>query len=106
MSARHALTMADRVLPALIVGGFIAAWQLFVVLRGIPPIYLPSPWAIAIALYDMVADGSLFVHLGATLLRIFAGFLLATLTGIFIGLVMGMSRLFRRIADPWIAALY
>jgi ABC-type nitrate/sulfonate/bicarbonate transport system permease component len=100
------LTIAERVLPGLIVAAFVVAWQLFVALRGIAPIYLPSPWAIAIALYEMIADGSLFVNLGVTLLRIFGGFLLATLAGIFLGLVMGMSRLFRRIADPWIAALY
>ncbi len=106
MMKRNGLTIGERLLPALSIIGFLIAWQLFVTLRGIPPIYLPSPVAIVVAIYDMVVDGSLFANLGATLLRIFTGFLLAMVAGIAIGLIMGMSRLLYRIADPWIAALY
>ncbi|MFL4978946.1 MAG: ABC transporter permease [Xanthobacteraceae bacterium] len=45
-------------------------------------------------------------HLGVTLLRIFAGFLLAAIAGVSLGLLMGMSRIIARVADAWIAALY
>ncbi|MFL5100338.1 MAG: ABC transporter permease [Xanthobacteraceae bacterium] len=45
-------------------------------------------------------------HLGVTLLRIFAGFLLAAFAGVSLGLLMGMSRIIARVADAWIAALY
>jgi ABC-type nitrate/sulfonate/bicarbonate transport system permease component len=95
-----------RALPALTVIFFIAAWQAFVDLRDIPPIYLPSPLAIGQALLELSLDGTILRHLGATLLRILTGFLLATVCGIALGLLMGMSRLAARIADPWIAALY
>ncbi|AXK80675.1 ABC transporter permease [Pseudolabrys taiwanensis] len=98
--------LAEKILPALSIVVFLIAWQLFVDIRHIPPIYLPSPVAILRALLDMIEDGSLFYNLGATLLRIMAGFLVATVTGIVVGIIMGMSRLFERIADPWIAALY
>jgi NitT/TauT family transport system permease protein len=98
--------LAEKILPTLSIVVFIAAWQLFVDIRNIPPIYLPSPLAIVRALIDMVEDGSLFVNLGATLARILVGFLLAAMIGILVGIIMGMSRLFERIADPWIAALY
>jgi NitT/TauT family transport system permease protein len=54
----------------------------------------------------MLADGSMEYHLGVTMLRIFAGFLLAAITGIALGLLMGMSRIVARVADTWIAALY
>jgi NitT/TauT family transport system permease protein len=100
------MRLAEQLLPGLIIIGFVLAWQLFVDLRDIPPIYLPSPWAIALAIYGMIADGSLFLHLGVTLLRILVGFLLAAASGIAVGLIMGMSRLAWRIVDPWIAALY
>ena len=93
-------------LPSLTVIGFLVAWQLFVDLRGIPPIYLPAPTAIARALVSMTLDGSLPFHLGVTLLRIFAGFVVAAILGVGLGVVMGMSRLVARVADPWIAALY
>jgi NitT/TauT family transport system permease protein len=54
----------------------------------------------------MIRDGSIFHHLTVTVLRIFAGFMVATIAGILVGLLMGMSRIFERIIDPWIAALY
>jgi len=98
--------LAERILPTLSILGFILLWQVFVDFRGIPAIYLPAPTEIVKTLWEMILDGSIFVHLGATLLRIFAGFLLAAFTGIIVGLMMGMSRIFERIADPWIAALY
>ncbi len=96
----------ELVLPGLSVVLFVAVWQIYVEWNDIAPIYLPAPSAIAQALVEMAQDGSLFVHVGATLLRIFSGFLLAAVFGILLGLVMGMSRLAARIADPWIAALY
>ncbi len=103
---RPILGLLERWLPALTIVGFLVAWQLFVDLRGIPPIYLPAPTAIARALVAMTLDGSLPFHLGVTLLRIFAGFAVAAIFGVLLGVVMGMSRLVARVADPWIAALY
>ena len=96
----------ERTLPALSVVVFLAAWQAYVTLGNIPPIYLPGPLSIFAELGQMIGDGSLFPHLGATLLRIFGGFAVAAVLGIAGGLLMGMSRLTQKIADPWIAALY
>jgi ABC-type nitrate/sulfonate/bicarbonate transport system permease component len=58
------------------------------------------------ALAAMAIDGSLWTNLAVTLLRIFAGFIVAALCGISVGLLMGMSRIVAQIADPWLAALY
>lgn len=98
--------IGELVLPGLSVVAFLVAWQLYVDLRGIPPIYLPAPSVIAVALVQMCADGEMALHLGATLLRIFTGFFIAAVAGIALGVLMGVSRLAARIADPWIAALY
>jgi NitT/TauT family transport system permease protein len=97
---------AERVLPTLSVLGLLAFWQFIVYARGIAPIYLPAPSAIAISLWQMLADGSLPMNLGLTLVRIFSGFIIAAVAGIALGLVMGLSRVVAAIADPWIAALY
>jgi ABC-type nitrate/sulfonate/bicarbonate transport system permease component len=98
--------IAEATLPALSVVAFLAIWEAAVQLRGIAPIFLPAPSSIAVYLWRMIADGTIAYHLGITLLRIVAGFLLAAATGILTGVLMGMSRLFARIADVWIAALY
>ena len=102
----RASQFAEAVLPAASVVVFILAWEALVRWRGIPPIYLPAPSSVSVYLWRMIADGSMEYHLGVTLLRIFAGFLLAAVTGVALGLLMGMSRIVARVADTWIAALY
>jgi ABC-type nitrate/sulfonate/bicarbonate transport system permease component len=96
----------ELTLPALTVVAFVAGWEALVDLRGIAPIYLPAPSAIVEYLLRMIADGSMGFNLGVTLLRIFAGFAVAAVAGVLVGVVMGMSRIAARVADPWIAALY
>ena len=98
--------MLENVLPTLSIVVFLGIWELAVRWYGIAPIFLPAPTAIALHLWRMLIDGTMEYHLGVTLLRIFAGFLVAAVTGIALGLAMGMSRLVARIADVWIAALY
>ena len=96
----------ENVLPMLSVVTFLVVWELLVRWRGIAPIFLPAPTSIALYLWQMIIDGTMEYHLGVTLLRIFAGFLVAAVTGIVFGLLMGMSHIFSRVADLWIAALY
>jgi ABC-type nitrate/sulfonate/bicarbonate transport system permease component len=96
----------ELTLPALTVVAFVAGWEALVDLRGIAPIYLPAPSAIVEYLLRMIVDGSMGFNLGVTLLRIFAGFAVAAVAGVMVGIVMGMSRIAARVADPWIAALY
>ena len=103
---KGATQIVEAVLPALSVVIFLLVWELLVRWRGIAPIFLPAPSSIAVYLWRMIADGSMEYHLGVTLLRIFAGFLIAAVSGIALGLLMGMSRIVARVADLWIAALY
>ena len=98
--------LAERLLPTTSILVFVVAWELIVRIRGIPPIYLPPPSSILESLASMIADGTIFLPIGATLLRIFAGFGVAAVFGVIGGLLMGVSPLTRKIADPWIAALY
>jgi NitT/TauT family transport system permease protein len=98
--------LAEAALPSLSVVIFLLAWEMLVRWRGIAPIFLPPPSSIAVYLWRMIADGTMEYHLGVTLLRIFAGFLIAAATGVALGLLMGMSRIVARVADVWVAALY
>lgn len=95
-----------RLLPLASVVVFLAIWELVVRLRGITPIILPAPSSIADYLAIMTFNGLLPYHLGVTFLRILAGFLVASFFGVMCGVLMGMSRVFARVLDPWIAALY
>ncbi len=108
MTARNADTsgLLERLLPSIVIAVFILGWELLVRWRGIAPIFLPSPSSIAEYLMRMIVDGSLGLNLGATLVRIFVGFGLAAVAGVTLGILMGMSRIVARVANPWIAALY
>lgn len=95
-----------RILPLASVVAFLVIWEIVVKVRGIAPIILPAPSAIADYLALMTLDGSLPYNLAITFLRIMAGFLVASFFGVLLGVLMGMSRVAARILDPWIAALY
>jgi len=72
----------------------------------VKPLFLPPPAAVWRQLVDYASghanDQSLAVHLGASAARVGAAFVLACLTGIPLGIAMGVSRWARGIADPLI----
>jgi ABC-type nitrate/sulfonate/bicarbonate transport system permease component len=102
----RARSLTYLVAPYLVIAAVITAWEFAVRFNGIQPIFLPAPSSILKYLGVMIADGSLPYHLSVTFLRIIAGFLVAGVTGIVVGVLMGMSPLVARIVDPWIGALY
>ena len=68
------------------------------------PLYLPSPEAVWVRSIEVVSDGfrnfTLLEHLGYSLFRVIAGFLLGALVGIPLGYAMGLSDWFRGWFDP------
>lgn len=82
----------------------IAAWQL--VGSSINPIFLSTPGAIAAAFVQVIADGELIKALGISVGVVFAGFALAMLVGVPIGLMMGWFQTFEYLIDPYVNAFY
>jgi len=105
-AARRARSLTYLLAPYLVIAAVIVAWEFAVRFNGIQPIFLPAPSSILKYLWIMIADGSLPYNLSVTFMRIIAGFVVAGVTGIAVGILMGMSPLVARIVDPWIAALY
>jgi len=103
---RRSVSFLYAALPYIIIIAVLLAWELLVRLNGIQPIYLPAPSSIFRYLVAMLLDGSLLYNLGITFMRILGGFIVASVCGILVGVLMGMSELAARIIDPWIAALY
>jgi NitT/TauT family transport system permease protein len=81
-------------------------WEAAVRIAQLNPIYLPAPSAIVVALVEMFRTGGLALDLAVTLWRIFAGFFVAVVLGVMIGVWMATSERMRAIADLFIAALY
>src|ERR1043165_3221899 len=84
----------------------LVAWELIAILTGVNRLYLPRPTQIVVALFDMFANGRLTLDLGYTLYRIFAGFFIALVVGVALGIWIATSPRVRAVADMFIAALY
>jgi ABC-type nitrate/sulfonate/bicarbonate transport system permease component len=63
---------------------------------------LPTPWAVAASLYRHTVHGALLFHLGMTLMRVAASFLVAMAAGVVIGILMGERRGLDRLFDSWV----
>lgn len=63
---------------------------------------LPSPLAVAEFLLAEARTGELFYHLGITLGRVAAAFVLAIVLGTTIGIALGRDQNLNRFFDPWL----
>lgn len=84
----------------------LAAWQLASSAGLLSPLLLPSPRAIAASLWRIAEDGTLALHLQASLGRILVGWSLGTVAGIALGVAMGMFSVARSLGLPLVSALF
>ncbi len=99
--ASSSIPGARRRAGALSVGLFLLLWQGASLAAGDPGLF-PGPGAVLSAIAREAADGALFEHLGATLARVAATFVLAMGVGTAIGLLMGLRRGVDAWGDPWL----
>jgi NitT/TauT family transport system permease protein len=81
----------EAAMPWLFVGSALLLWQGACVLFSIPPFLLPSP--VAIAESTMKWTRPIFENAGFTLLSTLAGFSIAVVLGVVLGVAIGSSRL-------------
>jgi len=84
----------------------LAVWQAAGSLALVNPLFLPTPVAIARALYQLAISGLLWQHVSVSLLRISAGWALGTASGIVVGFAIGLSRIARSIGISFVSALF
>jgi NitT/TauT family transport system permease protein len=92
-----------RTLPLIFV---LAAWQLASTLGVLPKSVLPSFFDVAKALSALVISGEIFGHTGASLGRAGAGFLVAVVGGIALGITMARVRAVERAVEPILLLIY
>ncbi len=84
----------------------IAAWAVATRLQVVSPVFMPSPLAVARKFVAVSVDGSsnatLLQHTLASLWRVFAALALAIATAVPLGVLTGLNRTARAIADPLI----
>ena len=80
-----------KIWPSLIVlAMLVAIWWGAVVLTK--SVIFPTPWQVLTGTLELARDGTLWEHIGASLFRVAAGFIIAVILAIPLGLWMGWVR--------------
>jgi NitT/TauT family transport system permease protein len=78
----------QRALPSLaVIAILLTVWWLAVVLTG--SAIFPTPWQVVTGTLELARDGTLWDDIGASLMRVATGFLLAVIIAVPLGLWMG-----------------
>ena len=102
LKRHHAFVVAMRY--ALLAGIFLL-WEIAAQQGWIDPFITSSPSRIVDTIVSLYCDGSLFVHIGITLYETVVGFLLGTLLGIAIAILLWWSPTTNKILDPYLVVL-
>lgn len=85
--------------------GVLALWQAASG-RLIKPFWISSPLAIWDQLAAWIETGELWLHVEVTLTETLLGFVFGALSGVAVGLALGLNRRVAAILDPFIVAFY
>ena len=79
---------AKRVLPSIaVIALIIGVW--WVVVLATASVVFPTPLQVVMGIVELIRDGTLFEHIGASLFRVGVGFGLAVIVAVPLGLWMG-----------------
>lgn len=73
--------------------------------RLIDDFFISNPVEVGGRLYQWVADGSLFLHIWATVYETLMGFVIGAVGGVFLGIWLGVSPFTSRLLNPYLNAL-
>ena len=83
----------------------IAVWQLVVVIGKYDSALFPSPLLVFEGIVSLIRDGTLFIHFQVSLLRFLAGYLLAVVSAVTLGLLLGRMPSLWGVIDPIVQIL-
>lgn len=86
--------------------GLLLLWEAAAYFGVIDARFFPAPSTVIKRLMVMSASGELFVHLSASLQRLFFGIIVGGVPALFLGIAMGLSRPLRVAINPMISATY
>ena len=85
------MTGIRKVLPSIaVIATLIALWAVTVI--ATKSVIFPTPWQVVTGTVELIRDGTLLEHIGASLLRVGSGFCLAVVVALPLGLWMGWVR--------------
>jgi NitT/TauT family transport system permease protein len=86
-------------LPSVaVIAALTATW--WVAVTATRSMIFPTPWGVVTGTFELLDDGTLWRHVGASLARVGSGFLLAVCVAVPVGLWMGWVPSVHRTLDP------
>lgn len=105
-NGRFGLELSDNWIPVIITLVGLLAWEWGSHTGRISALFFPAPTLIGQTILNQTLDGTLLVHLFATLNRVGLGVLFGSTAGIALGLLLGTSHRLRTVIEPFIAATH
>ncbi len=93
-------TVFETAAPYTVVVSLLVAWQVTAHLEVVSTFLLPPPLAVIRWLINDITSGKLLIDISLTLYRTFAGFALAAVIGISVGILMAQILTVRWFFDP------
>lgn len=84
---------------------FFALWELAARMEWIDPFILSSPSRVWKTLTELTVSGEIWIHVGTSCLETVVGFLLGTVSGAVIAVLLWLSPTLYRILDPYLVVL-
>jgi NitT/TauT family transport system permease protein len=94
---------AGRIVPLVVM---VLIWQAVSSTRLVDPSFLPSPVRVSYAIYDLLTGREIRDNLFVTLARAGLGLVLGSVAGVWLGLMMARSEVFRAYAAPIVGGTY
>ena len=83
----------------------LGVWELFAGLKIVNPFITSSPSRVCTTIASLYSDGTLFYHIGITLMETIVGFVLAVVIGYAVAVILWSSETVRKIVEPYIVVL-
>lgn len=89
----------------LLLAAVLGIWEICAQCKVIDPFITSSPSRVIKTLGNLYADGTLFYHIGITLMETLVGFALAVVLGYAVAIVLWSSDTVRKVLEPYVVVL-
>lgn len=94
-----------KITQILILLSILLLWEIAANLAWIDSFIFSQPTKILKTLWEMILDGSIFIHTGISLFETVVGFLLSTLLGTSITVLLWWNNFILRVSDPYLVII-
>ncbi|NLK20642.1 MAG: ABC transporter permease [Epulopiscium sp.] len=97
--------IAVKITQVSILVGLLLIWEVAAYFKWIDPFIFSQPSKILKTSWNMILDGSLFIHTGVSLFETVLGFLLSTFLGTAIAVLLWWNNFVLKVSDPYLVII-